>query len=71
METVRNVAILMQPVVPESASKMLDQLSIPEDARSFSALGEGGALTAGTPIPKPQGIFPRYVEPEINEETKG
>ncbi|WP_268870307.1 methionine--tRNA ligase [Caenispirillum salinarum] len=71
MEAVRNVAILMQPVVPESAAKMLDQLSIPDDARTFAALGEGGALTAGTPIPKPQGVFPRYVEPETNEETKG
>lgn len=71
METIRNIAILMQPVIPESAAKMLDQLSIPGNARTFATLGEGGALKTGTPIPRPQGVFPRYVEPETNEETKG
>lgn len=69
METVRQVAILMQPVVPESAAKMLDQLAIPADARSFAALGEGGALVPGTALPKPQGVFPRYVEEETQETT--
>ena len=39
-----------------------DLLAVPEDARSFAALGPSGALKAGTPLPKPEGIFPRYVE---------
>jgi methionyl-tRNA synthetase len=43
---------------------MLDQLGVPAEARDFTALGEGGALVPGAPLPKPQGIFPRYVEPE-------
>lgn len=63
-ETIRHIALLMQPWVPESAAKMLDQLAVPEEARTFAALGEGGALKAGTPLPKPQGVFPRYVEQE-------
>lgn len=63
-ETIRHVAILMQPVVPDSAGKMLDQLAIPEEQRSFEALGQGGALRSGVALPKPQGVFPRYVEEE-------
>jgi methionyl-tRNA synthetase len=63
-ETIRHVAVLIQPVVPESAARMLDQLGVPAEARDFTALGEGGALVPGAPLPKPQGIFPRYVEPE-------
>lgn len=66
-ETIRHVAILMQPVVPQSAAKMLDQLSIPEAQRSFEALGQGGALQAGDSLPKPQGVFPRYVEEEAEQ----
>jgi methionyl-tRNA synthetase len=61
-ETVRHLAILVQPVMPDSMAKMLDQLAVPADARTFAALGEGGALKAGTALPKPEGVFPRYVE---------
>jgi len=62
METVRHVALLMQTVVPTSAGLMLDQLAVPADQRSFEFWGEAGALKAGTALPKPQGVFPRYVE---------
>jgi methionyl-tRNA synthetase len=63
-ECVRQFAILAQPVMPESASKLLDLLAVPGDKRSFAHLGESGRLRAGTKIPEPQGVFPRYVEPE-------
>jgi methionyl-tRNA synthetase len=61
-ETVRHLAILVQPIMPASMTKMLDQLAIPAGARTFAALGERGALKPGTPLPKPEGVFPRYVE---------
>jgi methionyl-tRNA synthetase len=61
-ETVRHLAILVQPIMPDSMAKMLDQLAVPANARTFAALGEGGALKAGTKLPKPEGVFPRYVE---------
>jgi len=61
-ETVRHLAILVQPIMPDSMAKMLDQLTVPATARTFAALGEGGALKAGTKLPKPEGVFPRYVE---------
>jgi methionyl-tRNA synthetase len=62
-EVVRQVAILAQPVMPESSAKMLDSLGIPEaiESRNFAALGT--RIKAGTKLPAPTGIFPRYVEP--------
>ena len=59
-ETIRHLAILAQPFVPEAAAKLLDQLSLPPDQRDFAALMT--ALAPGTILPKPAGIFPRYVE---------
>lgn len=61
-ETVRRLAILSQPVMPDAMAKMLDQLSVAEDARGFEALAT--PLAAGAPVPKPQGVFPRFVEEE-------
>ena len=61
-ETVRHLAILVQPIMPDSMVKMLDQLAVPAGARTFASLGEGGALKAGVALPKPEGVFPRYVE---------
>ncbi len=61
-ETVRRLAILTQPVMPDAMAKMLDQLSVAEDARGFDALTT--PLAAGSPVPKPQGVFPRFVEDE-------
>jgi len=61
-ETIRHLAILVQPVVPTSAGRLLDQLAVPADARSFAALAT--ALRPGTMLPKPEGVFPRYVERE-------
>ena len=61
-ETIRHLAILVQPFVPRAAAKLLDQLAVPETARHFAALAEA-PLTPGTPLPKPEGIFPRFVEP--------
>jgi methionyl-tRNA synthetase len=64
LRTLRVVATLLQPVMPESMGRMLNQLGIPADARTFAALETAPApLPAGEPLPAPQGVFPRYVEP--------
>ena len=63
-ECVRQFAILAQPVMPESAGKLLDLLAVAPDARGFDSLGEKGRVKPGVKIPEPQGVFPRYVEPE-------
>lgn len=62
-ETVRQIAILLQPFMPGSAGKLLDMLGVPAQMRDFKALGETGRLAAGTPIDKPTPVFPRYVAP--------
>jgi methionyl-tRNA synthetase len=62
-ELVRQFAVLIQPVMPESAGKLLDLLAVAQDNRAFVALGAAGRLAGGTPIPEPQGVFPRYVGP--------
>ncbi|MCC3296976.1 methionine--tRNA ligase [Arthrobacter caoxuetaonis] len=62
LEVLRIVAILIQPVMPGSAGKLLDVLGQPEgDARMFAALGT--PLVAGTPLPAPAPIFPKFEEP--------
>lgn len=64
-EVVRQIAILLQPIMPESAGKLLDLVAVPADNRSFASLGQAGRLTAGTVLEAPKPVFPRYVPPEV------
>jgi methionyl-tRNA synthetase len=59
-EVVRRLTILTQPFMPESCGRLLDQLAVPADQRQFADLGK--ALVPGTALPKPVGVFPRFVE---------
>eukprot|EP00640_Fibrocapsa_japonica_P000731 CAMPEP_0113939344 /NCGR_PEP_ID=MMETSP1339-20121228/5670_1 /TAXON_ID=94617 /ORGANISM="Fibrocapsa japonica" /LENGTH=572 /DNA_ID=CAMNT_0000942821 /DNA_START=206 /DNA_END=1924 /DNA_ORIENTATION=- /assembly_acc=CAM_ASM_000762 len=59
METLRYVGILYQPIIPQSANKLLDQLAVPQEARTFEFLTNDYSIQPGTPIAKPKGIFPR------------
>jgi methionyl-tRNA synthetase len=63
-EVIRCLAIAIQPVVPASAAKMLDQIKIPTDARNFSNLAAPMAFKGGEAINPPEGVFPRIVEDE-------
>jgi methionyl-tRNA synthetase len=63
-EVIRRVALLMQPVTPDAAGRMLEQVGQGEGARSFTALAPDVMLEPGLPLPKPSGVFPRYVEEE-------
>lgn len=58
LEAVRVAALLIQPVMPDSAAKLLDLLGQAADARTFAAVGT--RLTPGTALPTPVGVFPRY-----------
>ena len=60
-DTVRVVATLLQPFMPTSMAKMLDQLGVPAEGRDLASLAT--PLADGTTLPAPQGVFPRYVEP--------
>jgi methionyl-tRNA synthetase len=64
-EVIRQIAILAQPFMPESAAKMLDLISIPPGERDFAALGQGGRrLAPGTRLGTIAPVFPRYIEPD-------
>ncbi len=65
-EVLRQVAILCLPFMPESAAKLLDQLGIPEHERHFGMLGGGHRIAAGSKLPVPAPVFPRYVEPDAS-----
>ncbi|VTR07166.1 methionine--tRNA ligase MetG [Clostridioides difficile] len=56
-EVVRIVALLSQPVMPESSNKILDLLVVGDD-RQFTAAAT--RLEPGTALPKPTPVFPRY-----------
>ena len=58
-EAIRCLAIMVQPVMPNSAASILDQLKIAPDARLFEHICAKHALTGDTEIDKPQGVFPR------------
>lgn len=58
-ETIRCLAIAVQPVVPESANKMLDQLAVADDAREYRHICTDFMLKPGVNLPAPSGIFPR------------
>jgi methionyl-tRNA synthetase len=62
-EVIRQVAILAQPFMPQSAGRMLDLLAIPSGERDFAALGGATRIAAGSKLPAPAPVFPRYVEP--------
>ena len=64
LETIRQVAILVLPIMPESAEKLLEQLAVSKDERNFDRIGGTFRLVAGRKINKPTGVFPRFVEDE-------
>ncbi len=64
-DVIRQLAILMQPIMPASSSKVLDQLKVTR--RGFDQLGEAGRLVAGTAIDKPVGVFPRLELPSEDD----
>jgi methionyl-tRNA synthetase len=60
VDTLRPVATVLQPFMPGSMAKLLDQLGVPADARDLAGLAM--PLPDGAVLPPPVGVFPRYVE---------
>ena len=62
LEVLRIVAILAQPVMPGASAALLGTLGQPEgDARQFAAIPT--PIVAGTELPAPAPVFPKYEEP--------
>ena len=64
-ETIRCLGIIIQPVMPVSGGKILDQLKIGIEKRSFEFLSPSHALKAGILIDQPIGVFPRLIEEKV------
>ncbi|MDB5686426.1 MAG: methionyl-tRNA synthetase [Rhizorhabdus sp.] len=67
---IRDLAIAIQPIIPASAGKLLDQMGIPADERSFAALQDSfwydRLRASGFRLAQPVPLFPRLeleVEP--------
>jgi methionyl-tRNA synthetase len=60
-EAVRIAAVLVQPVMPQSAATLLDLLGQSPEQRDFASLNT--RLVPGTALPAPAGVFPRYETP--------
>jgi methionyl-tRNA synthetase len=62
LEVLRIVAVLAQPVMPAATGKLLESLGQPDgEARQFSAIAT--PIAAGTALPAPSPVFPKYEEP--------
>jgi len=62
LEVLRIVSILAQPVMPNASAALLNYLGQPEgEARDFSAIAT--PIAAGTDLPAPAPVFPKYEEP--------
>ncbi len=58
VDAVRRIAILAQPFMPATMATLLDQLGVAVEARTFISLDT--SVDARTPLPAPQGVFPRW-----------
>jgi methionyl-tRNA synthetase len=76
IETLRIVAILLQPIMPGSMGALLDLLAVAPEARAFAVVDAGAAagrldaphrLEPGKALPAPAPVFPRYVEEETGK----
>ena len=59
-ESLRMVAVLLQPFLTHTPAKMFEQLGVPEgEARAWQSLSTFGVLEPGTKVQKGEALFPR------------
>ncbi len=74
IDVLRRVGIVLQPFMPQTMGRLLDQLGVPVgEARTFAALALSASesLPPGTPLPPPQGLFPRVEEQKAEGRDQG
>lgn len=59
VESIRCLAIYLQPLMHKSSTKILDILNIDNNSRSFIFLSETNAIKAGHELNMPSAVFPR------------
>ena len=64
---IRALAVAIRPIIPQSAERLLDQMGVPQEERTYAALGEEGAharlAASGFRLDLPKPIFPRLEMP--------
>ena len=70
-EVLRVIAIMTQPFMPASMEKLLGLLSVPANARKFANAEIAQGLAAGTLLPTPTPVFPRYIDAEEDLLARG
>lgn len=68
-EVIRCLAIAVQPVVPASADKLLNQLNVSAEQRLYAHMDNKYAIKSGTAIDQPQGVFPRIQSEEDRQKA--
>lgn len=58
-ESIRVIAVLVTPFMPDTGAKILDLLSVPEEARTFDSVTRFGVLPASAVIYSGAPLFPR------------
>jgi len=66
-ETIRRMAIMLEPVIPMSCGRILDLIGASEELRTFASIADDSRLVPGTAVLEPTPIFPRIEE---NVEVK-
>lgn len=61
VELLRCCGIYLEPVIPLSSKRLLDQLNIPDEMRTFDSLQANPLDVVGRIIPKPTPLFPRVI----------
>ena len=59
-EVIRQVAILIEPVMPDSSAIILEQMRVPKSERKFDFIAGKARVKEGTPVRAPKPVFPRY-----------
>ena len=65
LEALRQIGIARLPIVPTSATKMLQQLGVSTAAVVLPAAAAWGALETGRVLVKPEPLFPRLVAEKV------
>ncbi len=64
---ITTLAVAIQPIIPQSAGKLLDQMGISPEERDFASLADPSRyqrlVESGFHLPSPQGLFPRLELP--------
>lgn len=69
---IAQLAVAVLPVIPTSATKLLDQMGIPEEVRNFAHIGShwySPLAESNFQINQPQGLFPRLELPSDTQSA--